>query len=221
MAAPQPFLLGQTVRIGRARMGFSLVELLVVVSIIMLLGSLSLSGVRLAQRQSKVSVCGSQLRQLWAGVQQYAADWDGFMPMVQECSAYPNNVMWNVRVLEVLSDAPQIRFCPARPNTLTWQIGYGMNSYMNGLTWPCPHPWGPPPGGVCYGGYRLVSSVPKPSENIFVADASNFYLGHPWGASFDYLRHGTNTAQAVYVDGHVGGLSATTFLANPFSVFKP
>ena len=57
-----------------ARSGFTLVDLLVVVSIIALLISILLPSLRRAHRQSRATVCLSQLRTLGQGISMYALD---------------------------------------------------------------------------------------------------------------------------------------------------
>ena len=59
---------------------FTLVELLVVVSIIALLAAMLLPSLRRAREQAKLAVCGSNLKQLGAALHLYAADYAGMIP---------------------------------------------------------------------------------------------------------------------------------------------
>jgi len=67
------------VRMGR-RAGFTLIELLVVVAIIALLMAVLLPALGRAREQSRLTVCGSNLRQLGLAVHIYAEDHDGLIP---------------------------------------------------------------------------------------------------------------------------------------------
>jgi prepilin-type N-terminal cleavage/methylation domain-containing protein len=62
------------------RRGFTLVELLVVVSIIALLISILLPSLKRAREQSKLVVCKSNLHQIGTGIQLYAQDNLGLIP---------------------------------------------------------------------------------------------------------------------------------------------
>jgi prepilin-type processing-associated H-X9-DG protein/prepilin-type N-terminal cleavage/methylation domain-containing protein len=65
---------------GRCRGGFSLVELLVVVSVISLLVGLLLPAVQGAREAARRSTCGSNLRQLGIAVQSYVSANNGKLP---------------------------------------------------------------------------------------------------------------------------------------------
>ncbi len=62
------------------RPGFTLVELLVVVSIIALLISILLPSLRQAREQAKFAVCGSNLRQIGAAIHLYANEYESYIP---------------------------------------------------------------------------------------------------------------------------------------------
>jgi prepilin-type N-terminal cleavage/methylation domain-containing protein len=64
----------------RAIRGFTLVELLVVVSIIALLISILLPSLKKAREQAKGTVCLSNLRALGQGIMLYATEYDGRLP---------------------------------------------------------------------------------------------------------------------------------------------
>ena len=65
---------------NRAKHGFTLVELLVVVSIIALLISILLPSLKKAREQAKSAVCLSNLRALGQGIMLYSAEYDGRLP---------------------------------------------------------------------------------------------------------------------------------------------
>ncbi len=74
---------------------FTLIELLVVISIIALLVGILLPALAAARKQSRISVCLSNQRQLTVGVNAYAADSKDFIPLGPETTAVtPQN--WGV-----------------------------------------------------------------------------------------------------------------------------
>ncbi|MCJ7692093.1 MAG: prepilin-type N-terminal cleavage/methylation domain-containing protein [Sedimentisphaerales bacterium] len=62
------------------KQGFTLVELLVVISIIALLMSIMMPALRKARKQARKLVCANNMRQWGIAVPAYAADHDGFFP---------------------------------------------------------------------------------------------------------------------------------------------
>lgn len=72
---------------------FTLIELLVVISIIAILAAMLLPAIGLVRDSARSSVCASNLRQLGAGFQAYADDFDdGFPPMNLGLNGFPNHV---------------------------------------------------------------------------------------------------------------------------------
>jgi len=71
-------------RFGRRAKGFTLVELLVVISIISLLMTILLPSLSRARSQARASVCMSNLRQIGFVVYLYANDYDGYLPPAYE-----------------------------------------------------------------------------------------------------------------------------------------
>lgn len=84
----------------RARAGFTLVEILVVVAIIALLAAISLPATQTIRSSSLASRCGSVQRQIFAANVVYADDWRGAMVATYA----PNNGAW-VSALATMADA--------------------------------------------------------------------------------------------------------------------
>ena len=64
--------------------GFTIVELLVVVSLIVLLIALLVPGLHKAMENGRRAVCKSSQRQIVAATLVYADDFDGYMPPAQD-----------------------------------------------------------------------------------------------------------------------------------------
>lgn len=64
----------------RSREGFSLIEVLVVIAIIVLLAALMVPGLANARERARTAACLSNLRQINYGMTLYTTDWDSFFP---------------------------------------------------------------------------------------------------------------------------------------------
>ncbi len=118
-----------------AAAAFSLIELLIVASIIALLLGILAGSLQRAQDAAKYAVCASNLRQLGAGVCLYAADHDDFLPRGPDAdhpfdfaaAPFGTNQIWIGEavpsshprqhtglglLLRTVAPAPQIFFCP-------------------------------------------------------------------------------------------------------------
>ncbi|MBN8525483.1 MAG: prepilin-type N-terminal cleavage/methylation domain-containing protein [Planctomycetes bacterium] len=72
----------------RRHLGFSLIELLVVVAIIAVLAGLLLAAIGPVKKSSRRMVCTSNLRQIGLGILAYSNDNQGFFPTYNDSSCY-------------------------------------------------------------------------------------------------------------------------------------
>lgn len=115
--------------------GFTLVELLVVVSIIAVLIALLLPAVQSARASARNTQCMNNMRQLGLGIGMYAEAHRGNMPLSSHDLAHDNEKdAWIYTVAPFLESVDAIRICPADPNG-TGRLqnkltSYVMNSYV-------------------------------------------------------------------------------------------
>ncbi len=74
------------------RAGFTLVELLAVISIVAILAALLLPALARARESSRRSACGNNLRQVNLAIRLYAEDLNDTLPALPPSSPYPNGV---------------------------------------------------------------------------------------------------------------------------------
>lgn len=168
----------------RSGSGFTLVELLVVVSIIATLAAILLPVVAQVREAARATTCRSNTRQLLTAFNTYTQDYDEVMPLggfAQGTTIYqlPANLNSYVR-------SGQLWKCPTDPiaddiydgSTGDYLVSYGYN-YV-------------PLAG------RPLAAVPKPVETLVFADTNNLAI-YPGGA---IARH-NGMAVAGFLDGHV------------------
>jgi len=102
---------------NRARKGFTLIELLVVIAIIAILASILFPVFARARENARRSSCGSNMKQIGLGVEQYKQDNDGHYPMayyyndgITSGSAY---TQWS-GMIQPYAKSVQIFVCPSK-----------------------------------------------------------------------------------------------------------
>lgn len=82
--------------------GFTLVELLVVISIIGLLAGLGIPAIKKGLDAGKAAKCANNLKQMGVGFQRFAAENEGKLPLVWLNDGYPGWPGWDVLILDYL-----------------------------------------------------------------------------------------------------------------------
>lgn len=203
--------------------GFTLVELLVVISIIALLLAILLPSLKKAREAAQAVACASNLKQLYVLGDMYRQDhgdwvlyWDGFEPapnnngsfwyqnlFPNETSSGGNTFMagpWNVNATHQNSGWKLLN-CPANPLRYPggWCEWYDVNYAVNSVSIPSPDPQKVPGnGGPAY--------PQRPSAIPWLVDGqSNWWDPGSIGA---YVQPVHNDGMEVsYFDGHVQWLS--------------
>jgi prepilin-type N-terminal cleavage/methylation domain-containing protein/prepilin-type processing-associated H-X9-DG protein len=216
------------------RAAFSLIELLVVISIIAVLAGLLLPSLGMVRASARRAQCASNLRQLSLGTMLYCDDNREKMPRLKEWQGGQEGWMWHwfemiapyvgddggatggnetraqiqARARTVIHACPNWKIDPE-----DWKIGIGMN-YRLAMPGDIGHSdwwWnGAMPG------YRRdfrLSSITYPSARCLYAD-SDWHALNPWRqtgdaqptpSDYDFpLTRHRNKVNASFVDGHVG-----------------
>ena len=114
----------RTVR--RGRLGFTLVELLVVIGIIAILIAFLLPALNNARKHANQAACASNLRQMGLAMIMYTNEW-GYYPGARWQSASSNNndyAVWPTRLRKYMNGSQKVFLCPSQPADLfTWNTG--------------------------------------------------------------------------------------------------
>lgn len=112
--------------------GFTLVELLVVISIIASLAAVAALGARSVMLSSKQATCASNLRNIGLALHLYAQDHEGKFPETTHTSDL--ETAWIYSLKDYLGDFEKIRICPADPQAAerlkAKGTSYVLNSYI-------------------------------------------------------------------------------------------
>jgi len=182
---------------------FTMVELLVVISIIVILAGILLPAMKKAKDSVLRISCANKLKQIHIGGEGYIQDYDGWI-----CSGRPSIYpfrYWYSEVGERLVKDKNFFMCPAEKtgfgayaDGLFTYTHYGINSQITGL-------------GAGYDDpavIRKISSVIQPSIAVWVMDngAKNTYASYD--RAYVAFRHGllspAGQANFIYFDGHIG-----------------
>jgi prepilin-type N-terminal cleavage/methylation domain-containing protein/prepilin-type processing-associated H-X9-DG protein len=184
--------------------GFSLVELLVTISIIAILAGILVPVLSSARGKAHATQCQSNLRQISVTTFMYCQDNNDYLPFAwyNDTDASDNNFLSLLTPMLYRFEfdgygdfESKIFTCPKRmteplvgPNPM--RISYGMNAY-NSVGFPDPRT-------------RRLSQVPTPPKTLLIADIA-FGYNHPPIQKLDSdqvgYKHDT-AANIVFFDGH-------------------
>jgi prepilin-type N-terminal cleavage/methylation domain-containing protein/prepilin-type processing-associated H-X9-DG protein len=176
----------------RTAKGFTLIEILVVIAIIVLLAAILLPVYARARTAAAMPVCLSNLKQLALAFDMYCADWDGVYPCLPQWksrldSYVPRKV---AMVGGVEKEAtPSIYRCPLRPD-LPWYYGQGFNI-------------GCPESGVVGFAGRPAEKIVNPGQKILMVEWDRCNAGPPCGPKG--LFAGGATCYWAVTRVHLGG----------------
>ena len=191
--------------------GFTLVELLVVISIIALLLAVLLPALAEARNAAKGVRCGAQLREIGFAVARYLDDHNDALPTAEKADRGPDSANWwqheaflATLELEPLPQGRSVLTCPSDPRP-DW--------YNNRSSKPCWSSYAA--NASCFGMRRggskrgrLISQVMKPAEALAFCDGQfnegePLVVGHQGCVVQAFAYRHRERASGVFLDGHV------------------
>jgi prepilin-type N-terminal cleavage/methylation domain-containing protein len=167
--------------------GFSLIELLVVISIIAILASILLPTISLVREQAQTQTCVNNQRQIMMAVEAYAQDNEGYIPRTTGFNAQPDNARFDPYITAnngAATGAFKTWQCtaPAMVQLRVWAGWFRYYCNWGALDDPL-YPWG-----------RNITQIKRASDAMFCYDGD---LSGKAG------YHRSNMAVASFMDGHV------------------
>ena len=204
-----------TVPAGRTK-GFTLVELLVVISIIALLLSILMPSLQSAREQAKRVVCASNLKNMGLALIMYEDDFKGSAPAVSWNPYMDRSNYWQGQLAPYLgwsgaaskftysgkSTRDLLKYpdrmvkvfkCPSvrdkEKAKFIWGHSYGINHYMFGTV-------------DDYGRYWRVRDLKHPKETFLLMDDLYYTVGDPACVEMWALHH-KKTKNVLFADNHL------------------
>lgn len=207
------------------RRGFTLVEMLVAIAVIAILAALLFPTVVKAQMRAQRTACASNMRQIGAAVEAYAADWDQHYPAA-----------WNCDSVLIRSKSPSLLALMQSytPSKALWacpsDIGETDPQDWSGFRQRTPPFYKIGPGSYEWPGYGCTDMPPLAARpTTFVhkpAITPLLYEGRPWHRPYppniSYWKNDTISPYNVcYCDGHIGFRTAPQMLGDMAEAFEP
>ncbi len=199
----------------RQHRGFTLIELIIVISIIGVLAAIIFPVFSRVQQNSRKTICLSNLHQLHLAMKGYQADSDGFLPSWCISDPNPNSapdpknepadhiVTWDVVLLDYLGDATELFVCKNNPvagnKTVVGRDPEGNPYNARAYAMPRYTQWDF--GGNEFAGVE-VARIPNPVTTVLLCEkgpnrpgtwgdaiGENAWQSHDWRPSVDEDRY--------------------------------
>ena len=118
-------------RESKARGGFTLVELLVVIGIIAILIAVLMPALQKARAQAKWVQCQSNLRQVGAVLLMYGNNWRGAIYPPGLGAAHPREIRWPVHAFKPAVWNPPVMKCPNDVPDMAEDHSYILNDHLH------------------------------------------------------------------------------------------
>lgn len=204
----------QSMSTGEPKLGFTLTELLVVISISALLMGILLPVLARTRAAAKSTLCQSKLRQWGLALHCYIDEYDGSIPRrgqgIQPTHKIERAEDWFNCLAPYAGEKPYEELvsagCRPRPgddsafvcpkairDTEPYFFSYAMNMYLS--------PWIRPEA-------HKLSEIPHPERLVFMADAPGPYSSTvPSKEDYSVVARHEGKANLVFLDGHVASYS--------------
>jgi prepilin-type N-terminal cleavage/methylation domain-containing protein/prepilin-type processing-associated H-X9-DG protein len=226
-------------RTSQGYRGFTLVEMLVTITIIVVLAALSLVGINRLRDGSRRAVSIGQLRQLGIGMTTFAAENNGYLPMSRKGSIYWPTLIHPYLASEIFL-RPGSKNVPASPTQPEGYFGgvsaltaaglpIRWNYIINGGGANLPFYEAPSSEGNldnARGYSRSYASIEQPQRTVFMAEGKegNWWFNNA-GAVTDsprIYRWKNGTSNVLFGDGSTRTMNPKTELTSSyFLVVKP
>lgn len=152
--------------------GFTLVELLVVITIIAALAGLAVVVSQSVIVRAKQAKCASNLRNVGVALYLHAGDHNGYFPETSHTASL--DMAWIAALQDYLGDYDETRISPGDPRAEERRRAGGTSYILNSFIFvPEVGPWGDPVGPVL----NRPDRIPEPSRTILA-----FICADRWGA---------------------------------------
>lgn len=207
-----------------SRRAFTLVELLTVITIIAILGSLLIPVVGSIKASSHQANCATNMRQIGVALQLHANE-HGQYPSTTHAS--PLDQSWIYTIADYLGDVDEVRICPADPKAEARLEANGTSYILNSFVFVRERD---PFGNVMGSPKNSPTLIPNPAQTILAFIVSDHMPVGPtsdhthsstwtgWNAMLRDIqpnRHGarngdstSGSANYLYADGHVENIPA-------------
>ena len=152
--------------IPHVKPGFTLVELLVTISIIVVLAVLAVAGGSAVLTSSRQAKCMGNLRNIGTALHLYAADRGGALPGTTHTAGLDGS--WIYALEEYLGEFDETRICPADPLRDQRLRARGTSYLLNSFIFvPETDPFGMPVGSAM----NHLNRIPEPSRTLVASCA--------------------------------------------------
>jgi len=190
----------------KSRLGFTLIEMLVVIAIIALLASLLMPALGRIREKAQKTACMSNLHQIGLAAQGYANDHEGYLPY----AAYSSSIRWYTKLAPYAGggvlEKQSIWSCPSTKKN-SW-VGYGWNYHGLGHSPQMPR-LGP------------TSYIHEKDSIVLLADVryAMDFVGNkdvipPFSGGTPPSRVHSDGLNTLFVGGHVQWFPADTWYQN-------
>jgi prepilin-type N-terminal cleavage/methylation domain-containing protein/prepilin-type processing-associated H-X9-DG protein len=194
-------------RLGKTLPGFTLVELLVVIAVIVIVAGFLFPVFRQARQAARRANCLSNLRQLGQAHLMYVQDCDDTLPYwytgrLPHLTLWPETLLPYYRSPRILKEANSSEARTGEVWTADYALcawGYGGKGTQEEPDWLWPGAINNDPRNKT--AMRLVE-VPRPADTLQFSDGATYYYAVAFPGSRIRQRHDTGMLNGAFLDGH-------------------